>query len=202
MLRVLALCPAVVLAGCGSSSDGRSGGFAGECQTPFDCEPRYVCIPSEYDGVIPPSVAEGVPGVCELKPELVSFVYIGLAAGSSSSDGFVVEPGLYRWGMRYRNHQFGTTTGASYELELPYSGGPLGLSVDYGLESYIRVVGVDDPSFDVECNLAFNEAGELVEGGVVLGPGEHGEYGRSFLLVCPTSDSGNPGIWIEGELWE
>ena len=189
-----------LMVACGSSSDGSGGEPSGECRTPFDCESGSVCIPSEYDGPIPGKVEEGVAAVCTPLPPMVSLLYREFAPGISSVDGFVVAPGLYRHAVSYRLYAFETTSGASYDTELPYwPRGPMGQYVDFGLEYYTRVVGLDDPSFDVECNLTFNELGELIEGGVVLGPGEHGVDRTSTLLVCPTNDPGSQGILIETE---
>lgn len=199
-MKSLAFVALFAVAGCGSSGLGGSGGEGGmggvfdpgECRTHFDCEPSYTCIAADgHDGPIPNEVEDGVSGLCEeLRWADLSF---GEASpGRNTEEGFIVEPGDYLTVWSYRTFGESYETAGTVPLRMPFtvSGD---IRIRYGLEYRVRAVAeaFEDFAFDVECNLVFDDRGELLEGGVTVEPG---------LLVCPTNEPGSPGMQFEFNL--
>jgi hypothetical protein len=195
----------------GETGAGGAGGlaFLGDCGTHADCEGGgyAACVPEQYDGLIPPAeVEEGTPGACIELNSMGPSVYIhDIAPGTNTEQGFVVNPRAeYHEVLSVRTYRHPASGNGEWDWEgaitYPYASGtaPWAVRLFLGLELNTRLVGIDDPSFEVECNLVFDELG-LVEGGVVIGAGQESIFVTSSLIVCPTDEPGSPGILIEAE---
>ena len=202
----LLLLLALVATACGDT-------FLGECQTREDCiDPlKFACVPFGDHGTIPGEVEPGTPGICRAHLTSPSILHIHeIAPGENTEDGFIAAPtGEYDEVFSSRTYfldYIGDQTKIEWEgvAEYPYrtpDHPPNSWGMTFGLEYNTRLVGIDDASFEVECNLVFGEGGHLVEGGVTIHAGNLGERGSSSVLICPTNEPGTSGIRVEHDFF-
>lgn len=141
------------------------------------------------------------PGVCMPRPAseffgllTVSPVRFTDGGTSPATDAFVVEPGVFD-GTLMIDRNGHTQVFDAPDVVLPIKLGGGGFEFLWQIGIHIRVVDPNDPGYDIECNVAFLDSGEVV-GGVVREPGK---------VLCSTHDwqspqnPSAPGLLIEYE---